>query len=223
MKVLSLQDDNGYALCNLKNQACGDVNLVFGDNAKDLLNSAHDSLREDVLDMRAYDHAVGGMNQIGHTDKTLSEHWAFIQDNPVALNLLTGFLKTIEPRFEDLKLGDFGRLNVGLSPSLGWYWKDINEISEELTFAIKVGLLAFSAGYGLVMFYNIEKVGLSNIEALTNYFMDIGALHNNRTVLSTNCELCAKAFGKVAAERNDIDSAYITVEPSKADDYDYYC
>ena len=214
MSVLTLAADNGFILANLRATQCGDVNLVLGNHqVKEVLDSAYASIQEDIQDMCADEHSIGGNMQIGCSFKYLRDNWKGISQDADALTLLNDLLLTVEPSFKEMTLSADGVFRVLANHR----WQDAESMSQDFQYIAEVALQAYGARWGVVMFHNIEKAGARNITALTDYLMNIGALRENRTILSTQSMDCVKAFNSVAAKRTDIDSVLVTIEGNNTD------
>ena len=217
MSVLTLAADNGFILANLRATQCGDVNLVLGNHqVKEVLDSAYASIQEDIQDMCADEHSIGGNMQTGCSFKYLRDNWKGISQDADALTLLNDLLLAVEPTFKEMTLFDNGVFKV----LANGYWQDAESMSQDFQYIAEVALQAYGARWGVVMFHNIEKAGARNITALTDYLMNMGALRENRTILSTQSMDCVKAFNSVAAKRTDIDSVLVTIEGNNTDNCD---
>lgn len=217
MRAFSLAVDEGFILANLNQRQCGAINLVLGNHkVNDLLNSVYASIQEDIQDMCAYEHVVGGNLQAGRSFKNLYNAWDSIIHDTYALALFDTLLKTIEPEFKEMALCDDG----GFSVRIGACWCEIDSTSDSFQYIVEVALQAQSASLGVVIFHTIEKAGVSNIKALIVYLMDMGRLRENRVILSTKSMECVKAFNAVAIERTDIDSVMVKIKGSTPDNCD---
>lgn len=214
MSIITLAADNGFTLANLKTKQCGDINLVVGNHeVKDLLGSVWASIQEDVQDMCAYEYSIGGNLQTGCSFKYLKDAWASIQDDAPALELFYTLLKTVEPSFKEMTLSADGVFRVLANHR----WQDAESMGQDFQYIAEVAIQAHAARWGVVMFHNIEQAGTGNIQALTEYLMNMGALRENRTILSTQDMKSLKLFNTVAQQRTDIDSVLVTIEGNNAD------
>lgn len=213
MRVFTLATDEGFILANLKQKPCAAINLVFGNHeVSDLLNSIHASIQEDIQDMCAYEHAIGGNLQVGCGFKYLHNAWHSICDDDAALKLLYTLLKSVEPEFKEMFL-----CKNQFLVAVGGGWQDVDSMSSQFQYVAEVALQAYSARWGVVMFHSIEKAGICNVSALTEYLIAMGNLRENRTILSTQSMECLKAFVSVAA---DIDSALVKIKGNTPDNCD---
>ena len=217
MNVLTLNVESSAVLANLDNTEAGVMNLVVGnDDVKVLLNNLNSSISELIAHDQGYPYVVTGNTELGiHTD-WLGSIWREMKDDMPALKLLNTLLESVNPRFNKVMRCANGEFAVALKEVTypqHQIWRDLEEMSDCFRFIFETALEAYISCGGMVIVHNIEQAGVSNIDCLTDYLIDMGAMRSNRTVLSTQSMDCVKEYNLVMRniERAEVDSVFVVL------------
>lgn len=217
MNVLTLGVENSAVLSDLDNTEAGAMNLVVGnDDVKVLLNNLNASIRERLEDDSGYPYAITGNTKLGIHTTWHGSIWREMEDDAPALKLFYTLLEAVDSRFNKMMRCINGEFAVALKRTNypnHEVWHNLDEMSDSFRFILETALEAYLPCGGLVVVHNVEQADVDNIGHLTDYLVNMAALRENRTVLSTQDMGCVKEYNLAMRKPcySDIDNVFVAL------------
>lgn len=224
MDVLTLEASKGLTLADKHCFEAGTLNMVVGRQAKDLLDSAEEVIKQLMDDDLGCPYTVIDSKGYQIEDKdNLASIWKYMRDKPRCVEALYNLLGSISRDFKEVAVdvnGDFYFHCKHHKFREFTDFKDMDDMSASFKNTLKAALKAFIPSNGVVVIHDIEQVGSDNHKALIEYLTVMTVMRDNRTVMSTQSMDAVKAYNSVMLDNSGLDSVMVVVVGNTPDNCD---